>query len=94
MHTPALRLVSHHPLLSLTFAFMRVPQIHDGFRWKIFISRGTTVAAAVDAVIDELGLSRTLPVVGGGGNLEYILEEVWEYDSTESKFSQVLVTEV
>jgi hypothetical protein len=74
--------VSLHPLLSLTVSFLRVPQIHDGYEWSFFISRGTTVEVAVGLVVDELGLSRNLPVAGGG-NFEYVLEEVWTYERAE-----------
>jgi len=87
LHKPALRLVSLHPLLSLTVAFLRVPQIHDGYEWSLFISRRTTVEAAVELVVDELGLSRNLPVPGGG-NFEYVLEEVWTDESAE-EFSRL-----
>jgi diaphanous 1 len=82
LHKPVLRLVSLHPLLSLTVSFLRVPQIHDGYEWSFFISRGTTVEVAVGLVVDELGLSRNLPVAGGG-NFEYVLEEVWTYERAE-----------
>ena len=84
LHTPTLRLVSLHPFLSLTFSFLRVPEIHDGFLWKLFISRGSSVRSALDAVIDELGLTKALPIPGGGA-LEYVLEEVWADDHFESK---------
>ncbi|KAJ3004363.1 hypothetical protein NUW54_g4848 [Trametes sanguinea] len=82
LHTPTLRLVSLHPFLSATFSFLRVPEIHDGFQWKLFISRSSTVRSAVDAVIEELGLTKALPVPGGG-SLEYVLEEVWSSDHSE-----------
>ncbi|CDO73783.1 hypothetical protein BN946_scf185015.g111 [Trametes cinnabarina] len=82
LHTPTLRLVSLHPFLSVTFSFLRVPEIHDGFQWKLFISRTSTVGSAVEAVIEELGLTKALPVPGGG-SLEYVLEEVWSSDHSE-----------
>ena len=84
LHTPSLRLVSLHPFLVLTCTFLRVPEIHDGFQWKTFVSRSTTVQAALDTVIQELGLTKSLPVPGGG-NLEYVLEEVWADEESESK---------
>jgi diaphanous 1 len=88
LHNPAIRLVSLHPLLSITFAFFRVPQIRDGFEWSLFISRSTTVKDVIETVIDELGLSRNFPVLGGGkgGSFEYVLEEVWtEVGKVEGK---------
>ena len=85
LHTPSLRLVSLHPFLVLTCAFLRVPEIHDGFQWKTFVSRTTTVQAVIDLVIQELGLTKSLPVPGGG-TLEYVLEEVWADEESESEF--------
>ncbi|KAI0776213.1 FH2-domain-containing protein [Trametes elegans] len=82
LHTPTLRLVSLHPFLSLTFSFLRVPEIHDGFQWKLFLSRSSTVRSAVDAVVEELGLTKVLPIPGGGA-LEYVLEEVWAAGHSE-----------
>ncbi len=84
LHTPSLRLVSLHPFLVLTCSFLRVPEIHDGFQWKLFISRATTVRSAIDSIVDELGLTKSLPIPGGG-SLEYVLEEVWSDEEAESK---------
>lgn len=84
LHTPTLRLVSLHPFLSLTFSFLRVPEIHDGFQWKLFISRSSTVRNAMDATIEELGLTKVLPIPGAGA-LDYVMEEVWSDDHTESE---------
>jgi diaphanous 1 len=87
LHTPAVRLVSLHPLLSLTFAFLRVPQIHDGFEWSLFISRSTTAKDVIETVVDELGLSKKFPVLGGGkgSSFEYVLEEIWAEEDAEGK---------
>ncbi|EIW76318.1 hypothetical protein CONPUDRAFT_139713 [Coniophora puteana RWD-64-598 SS2] len=76
LHTPVFKLVSLHPFLSVSVSFLRVPEIHDDFKWRVFLSRNTTVDAVIDLIADELGLSKALPVPGGG-NLEYVLEEVW-----------------
>jgi diaphanous 1 len=76
LHTPTLRLVSLHPLLSVSLYFLRVPEIHDGFAWKTFFARSTTVREVINLVTDELGLTKALPVPGGG-TIEYVLEEVW-----------------
>lgn len=84
LHTPVLRLVSLHPLLSLEFEFLRVPQIHDGFTWNAHIARDTTVGAAVESTVVTLGLTRNLPVAGVG-SLEYVLEEVWTDGGNEGK---------
>lgn len=44
-----------------------------------------TVNDLIDHVIEELGLTKALPIPGGG-NLEYVLEEVWVlYSNSESK---------
>ena len=84
LHKPALRLVSLHPLLLLTVAFCRIPQVHDGYEWGLFISRDTTVETAMESVVNELGLSRNLPFLGSG-NFEHVLEEVWTEGNSESK---------
>ncbi|KAH7919532.1 hypothetical protein BV22DRAFT_1075069, partial [Leucogyrophana mollusca] len=73
LHTPVLRLVSLHPLLTLTVTFFRVPEIHDGFRWTVYFTRTSTVDDIICSVIEELGLSKTLPIPGAG-NIEYVLE--------------------
>ncbi|EMD40584.1 hypothetical protein CERSUDRAFT_102967 [Gelatoporia subvermispora B] len=82
LHTPILRLVSLHPFLSMTCSFLRVPEIHDDFQWKLFISRTSDVGDAIDSIIDELGLARSLPTPGGG-NVDYVLEEVWSVGGSE-----------
>ena len=84
LHTPTIRLVSRHPLLSFTCEFMRVPEVHDGFKMNIYISRYATVDIVVDAVVSDLGLSRSLPLVGGEGTFDYVLEEVWKEGDVES----------
>ncbi|KAJ3532310.1 hypothetical protein NM688_g7443 [Phlebia brevispora] len=82
LHTPTLRLVSLHPFLTLTCTFLRVPEIHDGFQWKMFLSKTSSVRSVIDAIVDELGLTKSLPVPGGGP-LEYVLEEVWSDGTAE-----------
>jgi diaphanous 1 len=76
--------VSLHPALSVSVSFLRVPEIHDGFTWKCFFSRTTTVRDVVESILDTLGLSRSLPVPGGGA-VRYVLEEVWAEGDTESE---------
>jgi hypothetical protein len=85
LHSPVLRLVSLHPSLSISVSFLRVPEIHDGFVWKCFFSRTTTVRDVVESILDTLGLTRSLPVPGGG-SVHYVLEEVWAEGDTESEF--------
>lgn len=80
-----MRLVSLHPLLSLTVAFLRVPEIYDGFEFKIFISHTETVAEAIQRTVGELGLTKSLPIPGAG-NLEYVIDEVWVNGKQESMF--------
>ncbi|KAJ3556352.1 hypothetical protein NP233_g11996 [Leucocoprinus birnbaumii] len=82
LHTPVLRLVSVHPTLSLKFAFLRVPEIHDGFEYKVFIGRNSLVKEVVGVVLRELGLVRSLPVPGGG-SISYVMEEVWVEEDME-----------
>ena len=84
MHTPTLRLVSLHPLLSVTLSFIRIPEIHETFTWKVFFARGSTVEDVINTVMEELGLAKTLPIPGAG-TLEYVLEEVRE-SGNERKF--------
>jgi hypothetical protein len=84
LHSPVLRLVSLHPSLSVSVSFLRVPEIHDGFTWKCFFSRTTTVRDIVDSILDTLGLSRSLPMPGAG-TVRYVLEEVWAEGETESE---------
>lgn len=83
LHTPALRLVSLHPLLTVDIVFLRVPQIQDGSKWRVFISRTTTIEAVIQSVVNELGLSKALPI--GDGNFEYVVDEVWTDGNTESE---------
>jgi diaphanous 1 len=84
LHTPTVRLVSLHPLLSVSLACLRVPEIHDDFAWRVFISRNTTVQEVATQVVDELGLTKSLPVPGGG-NLDYVIEEAWASGDDDSK---------
>jgi len=84
LHNPAFRLVSLHPLLSIWVSFLRVPEIPDEFEYKFFISRAMTVADILGSIIDELGLTKSSPI-SGGGNLEYVLEEVWIDGANESR---------
>jgi diaphanous 1 len=84
LHNPAFRLVSLHPLLSIWVSFLRVPEIPDEFKYKIFISRTMTVSDILDSIINELGLTKSSPILGGG-NLEYVLEEVWTDGANESR---------
>ena len=88
LHTPVLRLVSLHPFLSVTCSFLRVPEVHDDFQWRLFITRTSTVHDAVEAIIEELGLARVLPVPGGG-SLDYVLEEVWSDGNSEGEHYSV-----
>ncbi len=76
LHNPVLRLVSLNPELAFTVSFLRVPEIHDGYEYKIYLHPSMTVKQVVDLVIEELGLAKSLPVPGGGA-LEYVLEETW-----------------
>src|SRR4051812_17031381 len=62
LHNPALRLVSLNPLLSISFMFQRVPEVHEGFEHKLFISRTTCVSDAIQAVSEELGLTKHMPI--------------------------------
>ena len=77
MHAPTLRLVSLHPSLSVTLSFVRVPEIHETFMWKVFFARASTVRDVIDTIVEELGLAKTLPIPGAG-TFEYVLEEISE----------------
>jgi diaphanous 1 len=89
MHMPTLRLVSLHPLLSLTLSFSRVPEIHETFAWKVFFARASTTKDVINTVVEELGLTKTLPVPGAG-TLEYVLEEVLEDGKSGPKTRRIL----
>ena len=83
LHAPLFRLVSLHPLLSFNLLFLRVPEVHDGYEYKLFVSRSMKVNEVIEGVVDELGLARSSSLPGGG-NLEYVLEEVWVLDDLHS----------
>ena len=85
LHNPAFRLVSLHSSLEVVLSFLRVPEIHDGYEYKVFVSRSTSVEDVITRIIQELGLAKSLPIPGAG-NLEYILEEVWVDGQTECMF--------
>jgi diaphanous 1 len=87
LHNPAFRLVSLHSSLEVVLSFLRVPEIHDGYEYKVFVSRSTIVEDVITRVIDELGLAKSLPIPGAG-NLEYIVEEVWVDGQNECMFQQ------
>lgn len=85
LHTPTVRLVALHPSLSIALSFLKVPEVHDGFTWRMFFSRTATVQDTIDSIVEELGLTKSLPVPGGG-ILEYALEEAWIDGHEESQF--------
>ncbi|KAJ8462763.1 hypothetical protein ONZ45_g17814 [Pleurotus djamor] len=76
LHNPIFRLVSLNPDSSFTMSFLRVPEIHDDFKYKIFVHNAMTVKDVVDLVSEELGLAKSLPIPGGGA-FEYVIEEAW-----------------
>ncbi|THH12248.1 hypothetical protein EW145_g96 [Phellinidium pouzarii] len=76
LHSPLIRIVSRHPLLSVKFSFLRVPEIHDGFEWTIYLTRSMAVKDVINDVCEQLGLVRSLPVLDGG-TIEYAIEENW-----------------
>jgi hypothetical protein len=67
----------------INLTFLRVPEIHDGYEYKFFISQSMTVDEVVERVMEELGLAKSLPIPGGG-ILEYVVEEVWVDRNSES----------
>lgn len=77
--------MSLHPSLEVVLSFLRVPEIHDGYKTKLFLSRSTTVEVVVAVVVEELGLAKSLPIPGSG-NLEYVVEEVWVDGKRECMF--------
>lgn len=85
LHDPAFRLVSLHPSLEVVLSFLRVPEIHDGFEYKVFVSRSTSVEDVISRVLEELGLIKSFPIPGAG-NPDYILEEVWFDGHNECMF--------
>ena len=96
LHNSALRLVSLNPSLSVTTSFQRVPEIPDGFEYRVYISRTTEITEVINLVMEELGLTKSLPIPGAG-NVEYVVEEVWIDESNESAYTGVcglLVTDL
>ena len=69
--------------MSLSLLFLRVPEVHDGYEYKFFVSRSMRVDEVIEYIVDELGLARSSPLPGGG-NLDYVLEEVWVLDDLHS----------
>lgn len=69
--------MSLHPLLRVPLSFARVPDVHDGFAWTVYLARSTTAGEAVQEVVDRFGLVKSLPVPAkAGGDIEYVLEEL------------------
>jgi diaphanous 1 len=91
LHTPVLRLVSLNPMLSINLTFLRIPEIHDSYEYKCFISTSMTVSEVIDAIMEELGLTKSLPIPGGG-SLEYVMEEVWVDKNTESTIMEFCIS--
>ena len=71
---PVLRLVARHPFHSLSLAFLRIPEIDDGFEWTVFFGKDAVVEDVINNVVQELGLLKALPSSRGGGQIEYALE--------------------
>lgn len=82
LHTPAIRLVSLHALLRATLSCARIPDLDDDIELDWFLARGTTVFDVVNGVVEELGLTRAI-AGPGGGNVDYVMEEVWVSEQGE-----------
>jgi len=65
LHAPSLRLVAMHPHLMLNVSFLRVPEVHDGFRWLVFLARTSAVEDVLECVADDLGLTKFIEGPGG-----------------------------
>ncbi|KIY49480.1 hypothetical protein FISHEDRAFT_65448 [Fistulina hepatica ATCC 64428] len=81
---PVLRLVSLNARLCISLTFLRVPEIYDGFQYKVFLAPSMTTADLIELVIIELGLARALPIPGGG-TLEYVLEVSYNNNENRSR---------
>lgn len=57
--------------------------------WRVFFARASTVRDVIDAIVEELGLAKTLPIPGVG-TFEYVLEEISEDGKSERKPSFVI----
>jgi len=79
-------LVSLHKFLRATLTTARIPDLDDDIELDWFLARGTTVLDAINGVVEEFGLTR---VIGGpgGGNVDYVLEEVWVSDQGDEGMS-------
>ena len=82
--------MSLHASLEVVLSFLRVPEIHDGYEYKVFVSRSTSVEDVITLVINELGLVKSLPIPGTG-NLEYIVEEVWLDGKNECMYTNSIL---
>ncbi|KAG1806317.1 armadillo-type protein [Suillus plorans] len=89
LHSPTLRLVSLHAALSLSLSFARVPEIHDGFTWTVYYARSSIVEDVIRFVVEDLGLTKSLPMAGGG-NLEYIIQDGASRISSSSVLSDLV----
>ncbi|KAG2105125.1 armadillo-type protein [Suillus discolor] len=89
LHSPTLRLVSLHAALSLSLSFVRVPEIHDGFTWTVYYARSSIVEDVIRFVVEDLGLTKSLPMAGGG-NLEYIIQDGASRISSSSVLSDLV----
>lgn len=82
LHSPAIRLVSLHPLLRVTLQCTRIPGIDEDFEFEWFLARTTTVEEALNAIIEEIGLPKFISGPGGG-HVDYVMEEAWVSDEED-----------
>jgi diaphanous 1 len=71
--------VSLHGLLRATLSCARIPDLDDDIELEWFLARSTTVLDVVNGIVEELGLTRAI-AGPGGGNVDYVMEEVWISD--------------
>ena len=65
------------------FQDAEVPEIEDDFQWSWYLARSSTVDQVLDGIGAELGLAKVI-YGPGGGNVDYVLEEIWTHsDGTE-----------
>ena len=83
--------MSRHPLLKVSLSFLRVPEIHDGFEWTVYITRRSTVQNVIDSICEQLGLIKSLPVPGSA-TLDYSIEEVTREGDKEGMYRITHIT--
>lgn len=89
LHAPRLRLV--YLPYRLTLTFVSIPDIPEGFTLTHFLSRASTTAEVIDAIVEELGIKQVVLLGAKSARIEYSLEtDDSPLSSTASPLSSIL----